>query len=944
MVVDFEEIARKWQRRWKEAKVFEAKVEEGRKKFYITVPYPYASGPLHIGHGRTYTVGDIVARYRRMKGYNVLFPMAFHVTGTPVLAIADEIGRGDEKTISLYKDYVRIYESDEDKVEEIVESFKDPKNIAEFFASRIQEDFEGIGYSIDWRRKFNTAEPIYNRFVEWQFKKLYEKGVIVKGSYPITYSPVDESAVGEDDIEDGDVNKVSVMEFTGIKFRYGDGYIVCATLRPETIFGVTNIWINPSGVYVKASVDGEILYISKECAEKLRYQKENVEILEEIKGEEFVGKFADEPVAGRKIPILPAKFVDVDNASGIVYSVPAHAPYDYQALVDIQRNPPEGLEEIVKNIVPIKIIDIEGYGEYPAKDACEKLGVESQEDYEKLEEATNQVYRDEFYKGILNERCGKFAGMRIRDIKDEVKNFLKERNAAIVIYETSRKAVTRAGNKVIVAVLRDQWFLDYSPRWWKDLGHKAVDRMLFLPEKYRENMHEIIEWLQKRPCARKRGLGTRLPFDRSWIIESLSDSTIYMAFYTIAHIIRRNNISEDSLTEEFFDYVFLGKGNADDVADKTGIDRGIIEEMRREFTYWYPNDQRHTAPAHLSNHLAFFIMHHTAIFPEEYWPRGITLNGLMIREGAKISKSKGNAIPLAHISKLYGVDTFRLYVVGASDLDSVMDWREAEVNSVRKKLQLLAEIWEDSIGENEPEELKSVDKYLISRFYRRLREADRYYENMEIRKVVVELFYNMLNDVKYYEKRMGPDRRRKVVKIFLEDWIKALSPIIPHLSEEYWERMGKDGFVSLAEFPEVREEYIDDSAEAEVEYIENLIEDVKHVLSLKKGGEKLYVYTSPVWMRRAIELLKEGKSRGEVIKTLISEGIDGKVAANFITKVLKDRIHEKYIPIDEERVLRENSEYILRETGLREIVINGEHDPAKRKDRALPLKPGIYVE
>jgi len=205
------EIERKWQKRWQEDRIFEPEVDKGRKKFFLTVPYPYMSGSLHIGHGRTFTIGDIIARFKRLQGYNVLFPMAFHVTGTPVLAIADAIRSGDERVINLYRDYVRIYEEDEKKVEEIVASFVEPENIARYFAEKTQKDFIGMGYSIDWRRKFHTAEPLYNKFVEWQFKKLYDKGVIKKGKYPITYSIEDGNPVGEDDIEDGNINKVTIM-------------------------------------------------------------------------------------------------------------------------------------------------------------------------------------------------------------------------------------------------------------------------------------------------------------------------------------------------------------------------------------------------------------------------------------------------------------------------------------------------------------------------------------------------------------------------------------------------------------------------------------------------------------------------------------------------------------------------------------------------------------
>ena len=939
--MDFAAIERKWQRKWQNDKIFEPKVEN-KKKFFITVPYPYMSGSLHIGHGRTFTMGDIIARFKRLQGYNVLFPMAFHVTGTPVLAIADAIKAGDEKVINLYKEYVRIYEDDENRVEEIVSSFVNPENIARYFAEKTQQDFIGMGYSIDWRRKFHTAEPIYNKFVEWQFKKLYDKGVIKKGKYPITYSIDDGNPVGEDDIEDGDTNKVSIMEFTAIKFQFEDGYLVAATLRPETIFGVTNLWVNPNATYCKVKVGGENWYISKEAAEKLKYQKEDVVVEECFTGERFIGKYVREPVEGRKIPVLPAEFVDPDNATGVVYSVPAHAPYDYQALVDLQKNEEYlgrfGLSKKDVEIEPIKIIDIQGYT-LPAKDICEKMGIKDQND-SRLEEATQIIYKDEFYSGVLNERCKQFAGIKINEIKDEVKNWLKGLGKADVFYETSRKAVTRNGHKVIVAVLQEQWFIDYTPSWWKELGHKLVDNMLFYPAKYKGIMHGIIDWLEKRPCARKRGLGTRFPWNKEWIIESLSDSTIYMAMYTIAHIIRRENIKAEQLKEEFFDYVFLGKGNVSDVANSTGIREDVIEEMHSEFSYWYPNDERHTAPPHLSNHLAFFIMHHAAIFPEENWPKAITLNGLMIREGAKISKSKGNVIPLAHVADKYGVDLFRLYCAVNADLDSVVDWRESEIASLRRRFVQFVNILEESVEAVPLKEYDWYDKWLLSKFYRRLKESVTLFDSFRIRDAMINMLFHFMNDVKEYEKFVGAERRKRIIRNIMDEWLLILSPVIPHICEEYWHKIGHSTYISLENLPKIMEEYIKEEIEAEKDYLDSVISDIEEIIKIARiKPHKIYIYTAEPWKWDVFRAIKDVSPK-EAIKEAMKIRKD-KSTVDFVKRLLKEKI--KFVEIDESALLEREKSEIERILGA-SVIIDSAHDPKNKRRFALPLKPAIYIE
>ena len=947
------DIEEKWQRRWQEARIFDAEPGVGGdrgKKFFITVPYPYTSGPLHIGHGRTYTIGDIIARFKRLEGYNVLFPMAFHVTGTPILAIADSIARGDAEVVARYRDYVSIYEREE-RVDEIVNSFSDAEAVAKFFAGRIAEDFKRMGYSIDWRRKFNTTEPMYNRFVEWQFKKLYDKGVIKKGKYPITYSIEDGSPVGEDDIEGGDTDKVSIIEHTTIKFKLRDGsFLVASTLRPETIFGVTNLWINPDVRYVKVKVTGDEFWIvSKDAAEKLSYQKSGIEILEEIEGRYFVGKVVEEPVAGREVPVLPASFVDPDVGTGVVYSVPAHAPYDYIALEDLKRKR-GGLESGIE-IEPIKIIEIEGSDyELPAKDICVRMGIESQED-PRLEEATQQIYKEEFYRGVLNDRCGEFAGVKIAEIKDEVKDWLMERNVAGIFYETSRKAVTRGGSKVIVAVLHDQWFIDYRAEWWKELGHKLVSEMTFYPDRYKAYMHDIIDWLALRPCARKRGLGTRFPFDRAWVIESLSDSTIYMALYTVAHLLRA--LPVESLTESFFDYVFLGRGDAATVANETGVDAEVLDKIRAEFEYWYPNDLRHTAPPHLSNHLAFFLMHHVAIFPPDKLPGAITLNELLIREGRKMSKSKGNVIPLAKVSELYGVDLYRLYCAINADFGAVVNWREQDVDALRRKFNALVELFEDSIDAGVEElkegEFRHIDRWLLARFYRRLRDSIEQYRAFRIREAGINMFFEMMNDIRYYEQRASVARRRRIVRNVMDAWLIILSPITPHICEEIWHKL-HGTFISLERLPAIKEELIDERVEREEEYLTSLVNDIKeilHVARLKPG--KIYVYTAEKWKWDVLRAIKDVEDRDKIREAMKFR--KDKTTAEFVKRAMKILTLRKasskeeassYFELDEEAVLEREREYLMHVFGC-EVEINSDYDPENKRRLAIPLKPAIYV-
>ena len=208
--MNFSEIDEKWRKRWRESKVFEADPKEGKEKKFITAAFPYPNSPQHVGHGRTYTTTDIYVRYLRMKGYNTLFPMAFHVTGTPIIAMAKRIAERDEEVLRIFEEIYKI-------PREVTLSLTKPEDLVMYFSKEIEEGMKEMGYSIDWRRKFYTFDKKFNKFIEWQFKKLYSLGYLLKGNYPIAWCPVDKNAVSAHDTK-GDVDP-ELEHLTVIKFK-----------------------------------------------------------------------------------------------------------------------------------------------------------------------------------------------------------------------------------------------------------------------------------------------------------------------------------------------------------------------------------------------------------------------------------------------------------------------------------------------------------------------------------------------------------------------------------------------------------------------------------------------------------------------------------------------------------------------------------------------------
>ena len=471
------------------------------------------------------------------------------------------IARNDPKTIHLYRDLYKVPQN-------VLAGFTDPLTIVKHFAAEYQRVMTSCGLSIDWRRRFITVDPTYSKFVEWQWKHLYEAGHVIKGVHPVRYCTVDENPVGDHDLLEGD--KAEVIKFTLVMFHYGDAFIPTATLRPETIHGVTNLWANPGVTYVRALVDGKMWIVSKEAAEKLVLQDHTVEVKEEIEGKDLIDKTVSHPLCGT-VPILPADFVDPDMATGMVMSVPAHAPFDYIALRDLQQ------QGKYTQITPIPLIKVEGYGEVPAQDAVERAGIHHQMD-SRMDALTQEIYSAEFSKGKL---FAKYGGKPVRIAREEVTQEMCDKYHSVVMYEfDTRPVICRCGNKVKVKILHDQWFLKYSDPAWKEQVSNHLKDMALVPPEVRTEFDRTVGWLKDWACTRRVGLGTRFPWDPAQLIEPLSDSTVYMAYYTIAHKIR--DIDPKLLTPAVFDYIFLGK-NSPDLPEKKKLDA-----MREEFLYLVP--------------------------------------------------------------------------------------------------------------------------------------------------------------------------------------------------------------------------------------------------------------------------------------------------------------------------------------------------------------------
>jgi len=840
--LNIKKIEKKWQKKWQKKKIFEANVDKKKEKFFTSLIIPYVNSDLHVGHAFTFTRNDAYARFKRMQGYNVLLASGFHATGEPILGVVERLKKKDQTQIESLK----LFGLTDKDLDSFVK--KGSKHVAQFWAKKITETMNMAGFSIDWRRAFIlSVTPQFSRFVEWQYKTLRKKGYVVQGTHPVIWCPKDQSPTGDHDRLKGEGE--SPIEFIIVKFKLDSGeYIPCATLRPETIYGVTNIWVNPKEKYCGVKVDDEVWILSEKAAEKLKDQMKKIEIISKIPAEDLIGKFVMNSVANEKIIILPSEFVDPNVGTGIVMSVPAHAPYDWIALKDFQKdetrikkfglNPTE-----VKNIKPISLVSVAGFGEFPAEDLCQKMKIQSERETEKLEKATQELYSKEFHEGILKEIYGEFAGKRISEIKDQ---FIKKYSAQKIfdsMWESTAPVVCRCTTPCHVKILENQWFLKFSDEKWKEAVKFAIKNMKFYPDFIRQQFLNTVDWMKDKACARRSGLGTRLPWDKDWIVETLSDSTIYMAFYTLSRIINQKKIPAEKMTDEVFDFILLGKGNVAGVAKKSKLNVKILKDLRSEFEYFYPVDLRSSGKDLLQNHLTFYIFHHVAIFPEKFWPKAIAVNGYVNISGTKMSKSKGNFIPMRDLLEAVGADLVRLNIIASSEGVDDGDWRDESVSSFKERIDYFFDL-SSQIKKAKRNSVHPIDRYLQSRIQQSIKRATEQYEQMNFRSGLQSVLFDSYNDFKWYFERTGGTKNgnRKLLNESLSAIVRMLSPVAPHVCEEMWENLGNRNFVSLAEWPKYDEKLFNQKTIDAENSLRRLIDDLRNVMKLTGKKKKLYLY------------------------------------------------------------------------------------------------------
>ncbi|MCE7735226.1 MAG: leucine--tRNA ligase [Candidatus Heimdallarchaeota archaeon] len=945
-------IEAKWQKRWNKAKIFEADYDKTRKKYHINFPFPYVNGSPHLGHGYSFMKAEIMARYQRMLGKNVLFPFAFHATGEPIAGMAKRVNEGDESQIKA------LLMSGVPKNE--IQHFKDSEHIIHYFINQWIEAANVLGAAIDWRRKFITTQltPVFSKFVEWQYRKLKADGYVVQGSHPVIWCPRDQNPTGDHDRLEG--VGVRIVDFTLIKFKSEkfDAFFLPATLRPETTFGVTNMFVHPEAEYIRVEMNDEWYIISKSTLIKFSDQQYKIGEIQDIAITDLIGSTIVNPLTQKEIMVLPATFIDSEGSTGVVMSVPGHAPMDWIVLEELKKDPssliPWGItKDDVDSISPISLIKIEGYGDFPAGEEIVKLNITSMSD-PSVKQATKTIYRKEFNSGVLKETTGKYNGKSVSEVKDVLISDFTADGIAFNLKEPADLVVCRCRTRNHVKYLENQWFLKFGDKEWKQQVHEMLDGMDVFPEEARLAFHNTIDWLENKACARRSGLGTPVPWDNDWIIETLSDSVIYMSYYIISKYVNGGSFKLEYAQDPVFDYLLLGKGRPGNLSEKHGIKAGLLKEIRQEMKYFYGFDLRTSGKDLLMNHLTYMLMHHRAIFPEPFWPKGVAVNGYVSiikpgeTKGVKMSKSKGNFKTIIDVVGNFGVDATRIgfAIAGEGMKDAQFSLSEAD-----SYIRWLENIYEMAFEEIDDDREYQIDQWLMSRIQNQIVKTRDHLDQMETRLAFQSGHHELLQDMKWYLRRRkskGP-----AYKYAIRTVVSMITPFAPHVAEEIWEKWGNKGFACNSDFPVHDPKLINEDAENAEKFLTSFFEDMRGLKTFlvernNPEPKNIQIFISPEWKYEVYEkaftdgldnLIKRVMQNPEMRKL-------GKAVPSYCQSLMKAGGPPDYswnYKLEKQTLLEAKS-FLEKEMNAEVEIIDALESDHPKARFAVPRRPGINFE
>ncbi len=805
---NFSEIEKKWQEKWKKEDTFKVTEDGDKEKYYVLEMFPYPSGKLHMGHVRNYSIGDVLARFKKMKGYNVLHPMGWDSFGLPAENAA--IKHDVEPSVWTWE------------------------NIDE-----MRRQLKELGLSYDWDREVATCHPDYYKWMQWIFIQFYKKGLAYKKENPVNWCPSCQTVLANEQVVDGKCercgalvgkkelsqwylkitdyaerlldnleklpgwpNKVKLMQknwigkSTGAQVTFEiegfDKGLDIYTTRPDTLYGVTYMVLAPEHPFLKELVKGS------QYEEAVMAYVDKVQHLSDIertsttkeKTGEFTGRYCINPLNGKRVPIFISDYVLMDYGTGAIMAVPSHdqRDFDFAKAFDLE-------------IIPV--VD-------PKRDDI---------DLDNLTEAFEAEGK------LINS--GKFNGMNNKEAIVKITEYLEEQGI---------------GEKKTNYKLRD-WLISRQRYWGTPIPMIYCEDCGWVPEK-------------------EENLPVMLPTDVEFTGKGESPLATSKTFRdTVCPVCGKPAKRELDTMDTFLDssWYFLRYCDA----------RNTEEAFSKEkVDYWMNVNQYIGGVEHAILHLMYARFFQMALYDLGYVSQeepfeNLLTQGMVIKDGAKMSKSLGNVVSPAEIIEKYGADTARLFILFAAPPERELDWSDQGVEgSYRFINRVYRMVYEFS------QKYKDVpDTYQVKN------EADKslaYWMNYAIKKVsddvgdrfnfntAISTIMEMVNEMyRYKEGDINPGLYGAAVKTL----IILLAPFVPHVTEEMWEHLGYGGSVHDQKWPEYDEKaLVKDTIEIVVQ-INGRIKEKINIAgdSSKEEMEKIAVENDK------IKALTEGKNIVKII-------------------------------------------------------------------------------
>ncbi|MEE0776357.1 MAG: leucine--tRNA ligase [Bacillota bacterium] len=805
---DAQAIEEKWQKHWEEEKTFKVSDDITKEKYYLLEMFPYPSGNLHMGHVRNYSIGDVVARFKRMQGYNVLHPMGWDSFGLPAENAAIK-----------------------HKVHPVDWTLKNMDNM--------RTQLKSLGISYDWDREVATCLPDYYKFTHWIFLQLYKNGLAYKKKAAVNWCPSCATVLANEQVVDGACercgatvekknleqwffkitdyaqrllddlellpgwpNKVKTMQenwigrSTGVEIDFDieghDEKLSVFTTRPDTVYGVSYMVFAPEHPLVDVLVAGSEYEEDVKAFQRKMHKLSTVDRTSTDLEKEgmFIGRYVINPLNGERVPIWITNYVIMDYGTGAVMGVPSHDQRDF----DFAKKYGLGIKEVI--LPP----------DNPNLKAADMT----------------EAYVEEGY--LTNS--GPFNGLKNKEAIEKIADYLEEKGL---------------GRRVVNYRLRD-WLISRQRYWGAPIPMVYCEKCGTVPVP--EDQLPVL-----LPTDVEFNPGGDSPLKTS---KSFMDTTCPCCG---GHATREVDTMDTFVCSSWYYLRYTDPKNAEKAFDKEISD------------YWMNVDQYIGGVEHAILHLMY-----ARFFMKVFYDLGLSkakepfenllTQGMVLKDGTKMSKSLGNVVSPEAIIDKYGADTARLFILFAAPPEKDLEWNDSAVEGCYRFLNRVWRIVTSHLELKDGYDIAALSKEdkdirrLIHTVMKKVTDdiSQRFNFNTAI-SAIMELTNGLVG---YAESKAVNEG---LLKEGLETLILLLSPFAPHITEEMWEMMGHKESIMDLSWPRFDETAL---AVDEVEIVIQVNGKVKEKLVVPAGLDK-GALEAHVKGTKAFAKLTEGQNVVKVI-------------------------------------------------------------------------------